>query len=178
MKIISQHFFRERDIILLKHGTDWKICYTYSEDFSFSLFYFQFLNTTNLPLAQILNLWDYKHNIVNGIHYKNKPWNICLGQNKRNWKIENVKHFYLMQDNPIIFFLLIKFLLSCSLENQFFQKLLSSSLIWLFSEAVLSTQAALLHILQNRASEINYMWSTSDGSGISQGSSEGYPLVS
>lgn len=118
---------------------------------------------SKLSLSQILNLWGYKHNLTYGMHYKNKPWNICLGQNKRNWKIEDVKHFYLMQDIPIILFLLIKFTLSCSLENQFFLKLLSSSLIWLFSEALISNQAVLLHILQSRALEINYMWSLSDG---------------
>lgn len=78
-----------------------------------------------------------------------------------------------MQDIPIISFPFNK--VHTSLENQFLLKLLSSSLIWLFSEALISIQAVLLHILQNWALEINYMWSTSDGS---PGSGEGYPLVS
>lgn len=79
--------------------------FSYSGGFLYLFFFtFQFLNTTNLALAQILNLWGYKCNITHGMHYKNKPWNICLGQNKRNWKIEDVKHFYLMQAVPIISF--------------------------------------------------------------------------
>lgn len=91
--------------------------------------------------------------------------------------MEDIKRFYFMQDTPIISLPFNKVhTLLLSWKPIVSEAPLSSSLIWLLAEALISIQAALLRIVQNRALEINYMGRTLDGSGVSLGSSEGYPL--